>query len=295
MNWFEKPVVLFLVTINFLFIQSANCQNLNEIVNLSDQQFANGNFDLAANEYNRALFFGYHAQDQLCLKIANCYFNQNKLEQSAKFFDRAYFSTQSDSIKTEAVLGKSFSLILDKRYMLALSELMNIDSAKITSHDIKLNFLKGITYFGLHQDKLSEEAFNKCMKGISNKTDLSDIEKEFVDLKKAEKRFNPQTAWMLSLFLPGSGQLYSGEYKEAANSAVLLGGLIYLTISFAGKYSFIEAIVTVLPWFQRYYIGGANKAERLALEKQLTKRNDSYQSILKHIETEYQGNPANSN
>ena len=246
MNWLEKHAILFFGIINLLFVQSLFCQNLDEIVDFSNQQFAKGNFELAANEYNRALFFGYNAPDKLCLKIANCYFNQNKLEQSEQFFDRAYFSTGSDSIKNEAILGKSFALILEKKYMLALSELMNIDSAKIAYHDIKLNFLKGIAFFGLQQDELSEEYFKKCAKGLSCDNNLANIEKNFSLIRKAEKRFNPNTAWMLSLFIPGAGQVYSGEFKEAANSAALLGGLIYLTISVAGKYSYVEAIVACI-------------------------------------------------
>ena len=293
MNWFKKPVRLFLVIINFFFLQSSYGQNLDEIVEFSDQQFAKGNFELAANEYNRALFFGYQAQDQLYLKIANCYFNQNQLEQCSGFYDRAYFSSSSDSIKTEAILGKSFSLILDKNYLLALSELMNIDSAKIKSQDIKFNFLKALAYFGLHQDELSDEAFKKCAKELSADISLSEIETEFDAIKKSEKRYNPHTAWLLSLFVPGTGQLYSGEYKEAANSAVLLGGLLYLTISFAGKYSVFEAIAVVLPWFQRYYMGGANKAEKLTLEKQMAKRYDSYQAIMRLIDTESMRKHAN--
>lgn len=293
MNWLAKPAILFLGIINFLVVQSSFCQNLDEIVSFSDQQYEKGNFELAANEYNRALFFGYHEQDRLCLKIANCYFNQNNLEQSAIFYDRAYFSSGSDSIKTEAVLGKSFSLILEKNFVLALSELMNIDSTSIADQNSRLNFLKGIAYFGLNENDLAEEAFKKCVAGFSDRSALLAFEKEFVDLKKSEKRFNPQTAWLMSLFVPGTGQLYSGEYKEAANSAALLGGLIYLTISFATKYSFVEAIVVVLPWFQRYYIGGANKAERLALEKQKSKRNDSYQAIMRRIDSQSQSNRAN--
>ena len=295
MNWLKKRAILFLGIINFLFIQSLYCQNLDEIVNFSNQQFSKGNFELAANEYNRALFFGYGAPDLLCMKIANCYFNQNKLEQSAQFFDRAYFSTKSDSIKTEAILGKSFSLILDKKFMLALSELLNVDSAKIEYHNIKLNFLKGIAYFGLNQDELSEKYFKKCITGLKNENRLTEIENSFANIKKTVKRFNPNTAWMLSLFVPGSGQIYSGEFKEAANSAVLLGGLIYLTFSIASKYSFVEALVAVLPWFQRYYIGGANKAEKLALDKQKTKRNDDYKAIMKSIEMDTLKNFIHSN
>jgi len=293
MKWLVKPALIFLAIVNLIFSQPTFAQNLDDIVRFSDQQFNKGNFELAANEYNRALFFGHRDADQLCLKIANCYLSQNKLEQSAVFFDRSYFSTNSDSIKTEAILGKSFSLILDKKYILALSELINIDSTKYSDQNTKLNFLKGIAYFGSNQDDLAEIAFKKCISGVSGKTGSNDIEKDFIQLKKIEKRYNPQTAWILSLIVPGAGQLYSGELKEAANSSALLGGLIYLTISFAAKYSFWEAIVIVFPWFQRYYIGGANKAENMALEKQKIKRNNTYQSILKTIEGEPQQQIAN--
>ncbi|MFA5329627.1 MAG: hypothetical protein WC384_17670 [Prolixibacteraceae bacterium] len=293
MNWLTKPAILFFGIINFLFAQSAFCQSLDEIVSFSDQQYEKGNYELAANEYNRALFFGYSEQDILCMKIANCYFNQNKLDQSAIFYDRAYFSSSSDSLKTEAILGKSFSLILEKNFILALSELMNIDSSNVADQNIRLNFMKGIAYFGLNEDDLARDAFNKCAAEFPGKNNARDFEKEFADIRKSEKRFNPQTAWFMSLIVPGSGQLYSGAYKDAANSAVLLGGLIYLTVSFAAKYTFLEAVVLVLPWFQRYYMGGANKAERLTLEKQLRKRNDSYQAIMRRLESESQQNFAN--
>lgn len=284
MNWLIKPVVIFSVISNLFIVSPSFSQNTDSIVTFSDQQFERGNYELAANEYNRALFFGNSYPDAICLKIASCYINLNKPELSALFFDRAYFSASSDSIKTEAILGKSFSLILDKQFMLALSELLNLDSAKISEQNIRLNFLKGIAHFGLNEDKLAEIDFKKCIVISSKNGYLNDIEKEFDMIERTEKRYNPHTAWLLSLIVPGSGQAYAGEYKDAANSAVLLGGLIYLATTFAVKYSALEAIVIILPWFQRYYMGGANKAERLTLENQERKRNDSYQRILSKIE-----------
>ncbi len=284
MNWLIKPVVIFSV-ISSLFIGSPSfCQDTESIVTFSDQQFERGNYELAANEYNRALFFGSSNPESICLKIASCYINLNQPALSAMFFDRAFFSASSDSIKTEAILGKSFSLILDKQYMLALSELMNLDSAKISEQNIRLNFLKGIAHFGLNEDKQAEIAFKKSILESTGKNYMNDIEKEFMLIRETETRYNPHTAWLLSLIVPGTGQAYAGEYKEAANSALLLGGIIYLATTFAVKYSALEAIVIILPWFQRYYMGGANKAERLTLEKQERKRNDSYQRMLSHIE-----------
>jgi tetratricopeptide (TPR) repeat protein len=285
MNWLRKPAVLFLLIIN-LSSQPAFCQDLDEIVRFSDQLFAKGKYELAANEYNRALFFGSKEPDQICLKIANCYFKQQKFDQSIQFYDRTYFSSNADSIKTEAILGKSFALILEKNYVLALTEMMNIDSAKNNYHEVKLNFLRGIAYFGLHEDKLSETFFNKCLFQLSFKND-SVIKRDFYAIKKAEKRFNPRTAYFLSLVLPGTGQFYSGSIKEGLNSAILLDGLLFAAVLLAREYSTVTSFVTILPWFQRYYLGGANKAERLAHEKQLAKRNDIYQNILQTIEQAY--------
>jgi tetratricopeptide (TPR) repeat protein len=266
--------------------KSAKRQSLSEIVDFADQQYKSENFEIAASEYNRAIFFGNSNQDRLFLKIANCYFNLKDFEQSIVFYDKAYFVTQSDSIKNEAILGKSFSLIAENEWMLSLSELMNIDITKYHHQKVKMNFLQGIAYFGLHEDKLAEASFKNCIEDLSPNTETALIEKEFALIMKNEKRFNPKTAWLLSLIVPGSGQLYSKEYKEAANSAILLGGLFYLTVSFATRFSYLEAIVVMLPWFQRYYTGGANKAEKLAKDQQLVMRNNSYLSILDLLKTE---------
>jgi len=291
MNWLIRRLILFLLIIN-VHSQEAFSQNLEEIVKYSDQLFEKGNFELSVNEYNRALFFGSTESDKICLKIANCYFKMKKLDQSIQFYDRAYFSSNSDSIKTEAILGKSFSLILDKNYMLAISELLNLDSTKIAYHNIKLNFLKGIAYFGLHQDEFSELYFERCYSQIS-KVNHSEIMNEFNSIRKNEKRFNPKTAYFLSLVLPGVGQFYSGAIKEGLNSIVLLDGLLVGAIFLAKEYSIFLTFVSILPWYQRYYLGGANKAEKLTLEKQTLRRNDSYQIILKKIEIAYLENMTN--
>jgi hypothetical protein len=284
MNWLIKRAILFLLIINTLLVQKSFGQTFDEIIKFSDHQFEKGNFELAANEYNRALFFGCPLEDQLCLKIANCYVNINKLDQSTIFFDRAYFSSNSDSLKTEAILGKSYVLILDNKFMLALAELMNIDSTSIPDQYARLHFLNGIAYFALNEDILAQESLEKCVSKWGESNDIHVFENEFAKIKHSEKRFNPRKAWIMSLILPGAGQFYSGEIKEGLNSAALLGGLLYLTVSIAMKYSFLESIAVILPWYQRYYSGGANKAERLALEKQQSKRNEYYRDILKRIE-----------
>jgi len=287
MNWLIRFAILSFAINSILFPTIANSQDLSQVVDFADQQYKADNFEIAASEFNRALFFGHTEQDILFLKIASCYFNLKDFELSIAFYDKAYFATKSDSVKNEAVLGKSFSLIMENQWMLALSELMNMESIQYNQQRIKMNFLQGMAYFGLHKDDRAESAFHNCLQNLpEDSVNNTLIDKEFTLIRKSEKRFNPKTAWAMSLIVPGSGQTYSKEYKEAANSIILLSGLYYLTVSLATKISYLEALVVILPWFQRYYTGGANKAEKLALNKQLASRNNSYLSILDYLESQ---------
>jgi TM2 domain-containing membrane protein YozV len=243
-------------------------------------------YELAVIEYNRALFFGCKGPDEICIKIANCYLKQNNFTQSVQFFDRAYYSSNSDSIRTEAILGKSFALMMEKDFMNALTELMNLDSSSITYHNDKLNLFKGIAYFGIHEDSLSKKYFCKCVARLNPEFDTAIIT-EFNEIKRIERRYNPNKAYIFSLILPGSGQFYCGDIKEGINSALLLDGLLIASIFLAKEYSVITSLAMVLPWFQRYYLGGAKKADRITQEKKILKRNEVYQNILKTLEIAY--------
>ncbi len=265
-------------------------QSLVQIVNFADQQFKAENYKSAINEYNRALFFGYSKQDVLYLNVANSYFFLKDFEQSIVFYDKTYFSTQSDSLKNEAILGKSFSLILEKEYLLAISETMNLDTTRSPLQNAKMNLFQGIAYFGLHEDQLATQSFKSCLTRLSPDGNLDFIDNQFKQIRRNERRYNPKTAWFLSLILPGSGQLYAGDFKNSANSLILVGGLFYLAVVYASNVSLLEALFFALPWVQRYYLGGAGKAESLTLDRQLKNRNAMYISVVDFLEKETQRN-----
>jgi hypothetical protein len=267
-------------------------QSLAEIVAFADQQYKVENYKSAIYEYNRALFFGYSSQDKLYMNIAKAYFYQKDLDQSIVFFDKAYFNTASDSLKNEAILGKSFSLILEEQWLLAISEMMNMDTTTSLHQTAKMNLFQGIAYFGLHEDELAQKSFRNCLTKLSPGSNLEYIDNQFTLIRKNEKRYNPKTGWVLSLILPGAGQLYAGDYKNSINSLALVGGLFYLTIGYASSASVLEAFFIILPWIQRYYLGGAGKAENLTLEHQLKDRNNLYVSLVEYLETEFQREPS---
>ncbi len=57
------------------------------------------------------------------------------------------------------------------------------------------------------------------------------------------------------------------------------------TTSRAVKYKFIDAILSIMPWYQRYYQGGFNRAEKMAEKKRSINRSNYFNEILKIIST----------
>ena len=80
--------------------------------------------------------------------------------------------------------------------------------------------------------------------------------------------------------LPGLGQLYAGYTKEALNSFLLNSLLYALMADVIRKQSFIDGVLAIYPWLQRYYGGGYENAKKLTEGKINSQRNAVYQSIL---------------
>ncbi|HPB06482.1 MAG TPA: hypothetical protein PKX60_09610, partial [Prolixibacteraceae bacterium] len=85
---------------------------------------------------------------------------------------------------------------------------------------------------------------------------------------------------IMSALLPGSGQFSVGAVKEGFNSMLLITGLTIAAIQIVKHYTFLDAVLTLLPWIQRYYIGGMDKAKALAFNKIDKKRYESYLKII---------------
>ncbi|MBN1926237.1 MAG: hypothetical protein JW798_10400, partial [Prolixibacteraceae bacterium] len=102
----------YILIINILIGFALHAQEVGDVVGFADEQFDKGNYSIAAQEYNRAMFFGYNDIGYLSLKIGHCYIEMNDYNLAANFYDRSYRYSLNDSIKNEAVLGKTFCLIM---------------------------------------------------------------------------------------------------------------------------------------------------------------------------------------
>lgn len=246
---------------------------------MAQEAFYSENYDLALYAYNQVAFQSYPQIDPTVqLEIGKCYLAKGDFEQASAFFDRSFFSSGKASERQTAILLKSRALIGQNKYPLALSELFSIDTNALHG-ELKATFhlFKGLCLFEMEQFEAAESAFLALVQ------DSSVIHAVFASPKNFY-RPNSTLALIFSALLPGSGQLYAKEYREAGNSFLINSVFIFYYIRIFNLYGPLDAFIAVLPWFQRYYVGGYNKASLLAYEKMLAKRKSSLAVILNDIE-----------
>jgi tetratricopeptide (TPR) repeat protein len=266
-----------LIVFNLAAFQKLPAQNFEETIAFADHQFKSGNFTTALKSYQRALFFSEGRENlYLFRQIAEISYSNNDYESAQKFFGLAYNQTDNDSLKTELLFSKAFCQILNKNFQLALIDLFSVnDTSGIVQK--RLNFYLATCYFGLEEFSQAKTYFRLCV-SVKDSAELTELFK-----RRSIFSPSPQKARIMSMILPGLGQSYSGDIKSGLNSLFLTSGLIALGINIGIRYSPVDAIFAILPWYQRYYTGGYGKAEEIAERKRQDKRNNVYNKILKLI------------
>jgi len=265
--------------LSFLLCSISIAQDLSETFRFGKEQFNFGNSNSAAIAFERVLFF---SEDSFQVESLN-YLGEIELrnaqpEKAANYFQRAYNLALDRNKQVELLLKKCASLLEASEIDLALIDLFSIeDEVPDSLRKIKY-FLQGIAHFSRMSFTESHQSFLLSLDATEfNKKNK--IDSLFVALE-AIKGPKPKTAKVLSIILPGLGQLYAGDIKNGINSFLLTGGLIALGINTAINLTLLDALMSVAPWFQRYYLGGYNRAEKIAADKFKEKQNRVFLSIL---------------
>jgi tetratricopeptide (TPR) repeat protein len=266
----------------FCSVFEISAQKRTDFFAYADDNFARGEWEVALLNYNRLLFTSTETNEQARLnyQIGSCYFLMGAFDLAENYFDFAYFSAESDSMQTEAVLAKTRALIRQERYVLALFELANLTPENTTYFDGTIALYTGLCHF--HQNKF-EEATPYFLAVLGNDS-LARMELATVlSSRKLLHRPNPNLAHWLSL-LPGTGQFYAGDVKNGFNSLLLNVSLFAMGANVVQSLSFIDAMVSVAPWIQRYYYGGMVAAERIATDKRHNNRQLALGQVLDLIQ-----------
>lgn len=272
---------------SFLFLSiGLRAQDLKQTLSFADAQREMGNHDVAAKAYKRIIFFQTEEfRENVFARLADTYLDIAEFKNAAKYYDLAYAYERNDSLKNEFTLKKSFCRLVEQEYSYALLELFSLEDNLPEEQQNRKNFYLGISYFGTGDFENSETYFQKCLAEEDKKAELSKLFE-----KNAKIRINPKTAKTLSIILPGLGQFYAGDIKNGLNSMILTGGLIALGIYSATQFTIFDAAISILPWYQRYYVGGFKKAEIIAQNKLDKKRNAIYKQIINIIANQAENN-----
>jgi tetratricopeptide (TPR) repeat protein len=248
---------------------------------MANHYYKDGNYTLAIKEYQRTLFFSQNTDPKILYQVGMCFQKLDQYDKASEFFDKAFFSFTTDSLKLNALFKKAECLLLNKDYSLALTELFGISDTVSANNYHKRELYSGIAYFGI-------EDFDNAEKCFINAVDSGCIaEREHIKtIFKDKKRFyrpKPTTASILSMCFPGLGQFYSGDIRNGLNSVVLTSALVFLGVRIAVNQTIWDALFTIAPWYQRYYQGGYIRAENIALEKRANKRRLAYEEIIQII------------
>ena len=273
MNCLKKLLTCSAVIFSFFSSGNLRAQSLEQTFQFANEMKQEGNYNAAIKLFQRVSFFGkdFHVTD-CYLGTADCYYLLNDFPQAENFYELAYFSTQSDSLRDLISLSRSAIFIYDKKYLEALQELFS------TSDDEKILRTKNIylatTYYGLNR---FDEARNTLFEIEKDSASREELDELFAKAKRAQK-INPKTAKVLSMILPGLGQFYCGDVKNGLNSLLITSAFMYLTATTVANYSIVEA-TSVLPWFSRYYMGGFKRAETICISRVEEKQFKIFQKI----------------
>lgn len=270
-----KSVIFLMLLISFY----TRAQSLDKTFQFAEDLYASQNYESAIEAYERVLFFDSSQKYMINIypKIADSYFKTAEYLNANAYYELAYFVEKDSIAKNEILLKKASAFLILQDYDYAEIELLNLRDSVLTQKQIQTKTLQwGILKFAQQKYAESEASFMD----VSNDTSATRL--LFIKNNKVNK-ISPRKARILSMIMPGMGQFYVGDYKNGVNSFVLTIGLLALGARSAAVNSLLDAGIAVLPWFQRYYQGGYNKAELIAKAKIQEKRYKIYNELLSNI------------
>jgi tetratricopeptide (TPR) repeat protein len=220
--------------------------------------------------YERVRFFAPQQLSALnYASMGRCYVAQGAFEAATACFESASTLVHTDSLRTGLLLKATWCQLMQQRFQEAQVILFGLPEILPPSLEREKAFYTGIAHFGLAQFSEAERSFLVCFPDSADQKWLRSV---FAQNERLPRRYNAKRAKLLSTFIPGAGQLYIGDVKNGLNSFLLTSGLVVLGIQYILYYSWIDSLVSIAPWFQRYYMGGRNRAGLLAEAKLRQKR-----------------------
>ena len=255
-NW-----IIYLISL--LYAVTVTGQKQEESFQIALKNFHLEKYDLCIPYFKRVAFFESNNIENLNY-LAESYQKIKSYDNALVHYSLIYNLITNDSLKNEVCFEMAKCYISEDKYEYAEIEILNIKELNNYFKSRK-NYYLFLIYLYKGEFELSKNYFLN----ISEFSDanINQIERSFSHLEKKIRRSNPKFASALSMVIPGSGQVYSGNFSSGINSLLLTTTALSIFTIISFRYSPIEAILSVFPYYQRYYIGGVLNAINFVEEK----------------------------
>lgn len=232
--------------------------------------YEQGSYDEAIEHFRRLSYFEPEEYTHYYY-LGKSYAQLQEYDKGVNFYNRAISNCTDGSISADITFELAQLHMQFKAYDYAALTLWNLRENNLYVKDRKLFYLGFIEL--LKNDYAEAEALFQKLSYIDS-TDYEALASQLHVMEKKMKHPHPKRAKLLSALLPGLGQTYSGDVVGAANSFLLIGGLTTLFIYVQLQLSLVDAILSIYPWYQRYYIGGTDNAANAAIKRREEKRQE---------------------
>ncbi len=256
-----RRIVFYIAFIEILFCSFLAAQTVQETFEIGHRAYEAGNLELAQKHFDRVVYFSKDSTRYVAHKFLGDIHLEKGDYQSAL---TNYTFAQNFS---KGRLGEADDLTFEKTRLwislgnpnLAYAETFNLsDNSEIQKE--KLLF-QG---FALYEAAKFRESKAHYMLLVAEEDKIQLIR----HFNEAVKLYNRSDNMYrnLSYVFPGLGQAMNGNYLDALNSFVLVGGLAGVLLYTGFAIGWFDGGLAVLPWLYRYYKGGAENASNMAKE-----------------------------
>lgn len=226
-----------------------------------------GNYDEAITEYKRFICFnsGDERVSDAYSQIGIAYRNQAQWERALDAFRKSFGTAPNDTLRDERRVHIGMVLIAGQDYGAAEFELLRVFMfSQDPSVRRKAAFFLGVCHVYTFKWEEARKAFAQYFDSYHM------LQHEQVDSLLAPAHYpkhkSPDLAKWLSTFVPGSGQIYAGNFSSGLNALGINLGMGYLLARSLLEQRYQDAFIAYLSLFWRYYSGNRYNAERMARE-----------------------------
>ena len=271
--------IFFIIVVILLL---SNNVSADDLLSLGDHYFNIGNYYSAITEYKRFIFLNEIKTNNSLVykKIAMCYRQMGKFNKAIENLKISLLESETSKQKNERRLDIAVIYMADKKYSLAefylTKTIMFTKEDSIKKKAFALSILNSVYQAKWSNSKVYLENYYNLSSYFDKKTYNELI--TLIDEADKTKYRSTKKARIMSYTLPGSGQVYGGNYVDGLNAFVINGIFFYSLISTLVSKDFVN-VFNIISFGQRYYKGNVLNAEK-CIENYNKKKSKSYKNML---------------